>query len=114
MNAEQEAKIVQPQTGMIVKLTVVLEDARRAGKRQAEPLRQSPTQAEPQRPGRKHRAHDGQQFRLAVPSDNGIDKTIRHAAAAGLPVMWMAACGRDAHRQTVSDRTALGVDLASH
>ena len=73
--AEQQAKILQQQAGLIEKMTVALEEARRAGKRQAAPFRQGPAKTEPKRPGRKPGDHYGQQFRRAVPSDDEIDET---------------------------------------
>ena len=72
---EQQAKILQQQAGLIEKMTVALEEARRAGKRQAAPFRQGPAKTEPQRPGRKPGDQYGQQFRRAVPSDDEIDET---------------------------------------
>ena len=72
---EQQARVIQQQAKTIEKLTAALDEARRAGKRQAAPFRQGPPQAEPKRPGRKPGDQYGQQFRRAVPSDDEIDET---------------------------------------
>ncbi len=72
---EQQAKTIERQTQTIEKLTAALDEARRAGKRQAAPFRQGPPQSEPKRPGRKPGDQYGQQFRRAVPGDDEIDET---------------------------------------
>ena len=49
---EQQAKTIERQAQTIEKLTAALDEARRAGKRQAAPFRQGPPLSEPKRPGR--------------------------------------------------------------
>ena len=71
---EQQARLIQEQAQTIEKLTAALDEARRAGKRQAAPFRQGPPQAEPKRPGRKPGDQYGQPFRRAVPRDDEIDE----------------------------------------
>lgn len=72
---EQQARVIRQQAKTIERLTAALDEARRAGKRQAAPFRQGPPQSEPKRPGRKPGDQDGPQFRRAVPSDDEIDET---------------------------------------
>jgi transposase len=72
---EKLTQTVEQQAKTIEKLTSALDEARRAGKRQAAPFRQGPPQAEPKLPGRKPGDQYGQQFRRAVPSDEEIDET---------------------------------------
>lgn len=72
---EKLTRTVDQQAKVIEKMTVALEVARRAGKRQAAPFRQGPAKTEPKRPGRKPGDQYGQQFRRAVPGDAEIDET---------------------------------------
>jgi hypothetical protein len=72
---EKLTRTVEQQAKTIEKLTAALDEARRAGKRQAAPFRQGPPKSEPKRPGRKPGDQYGQQFRRAVPSDDEIDET---------------------------------------
>lgn len=72
---EKLTRTVEQQAQTIEKLTAALDEARRAGKRQAAPFRQGPPQSEPKRPGRKPGDQYGQQFRRAVPRDDEIDET---------------------------------------
>lgn len=72
---EQQARIIQQQARTIEKLTAALDEARRAGKRQAAPFRQDPPKAEPKRPGRKPGDQYGQQSRRVVPAEDEIDET---------------------------------------
>lgn len=90
----------------IVWLRAALEDARRAGKRQAAPFRRGEPQANPKRPGRKGGDAHGRHAHRAVPEE--ADRTVD----AGLPLC-CPRCGGDVDHQRWEDQYQTEVAAAT-
>ena len=71
--AELEAQ-VKALTEQVEKLTAALEEARRAGKRQAAPFRKGKKRGQPKKPGRKSGDEHGQHFHRKPPSPEEVDE----------------------------------------
>ena len=70
-NAELNATVAEL-TRQVAKLTAALEEARRAGKRQAAPFRKKPKSQKPKKPGRKPGDQYGKHARAATPTPEQI------------------------------------------
>jgi transposase len=75
---EELERIVRTLQGQVQVLTAALEEARRAGKRQAAPFRKPQRVEKPQKPGRKPGEQYGEHGRRIVPENVSIDE--QHAA----------------------------------
>ena len=71
--AELEAQ-VKTLTEQVAKLTAALEEARRAGKRQAAPFRKKKKAGQPKKPGRKPGDKHGQHFHREAPTPEEVDE----------------------------------------
>ena len=71
--AELEAQ-VKALTEQVAKLTAALEEARRAGKRQAAPFRKPKKAGPPEKPGRKAGDEHGQHFHRSPPPPEQVDE----------------------------------------
>jgi transposase len=82
--AELEARICALEE-QVRTLTAALDEARRAGKRQAAPFRKGPPAAEPKKPGRKPGKEYGKHARRAAPENAPVDEQYEARLPAECP-----------------------------
>ncbi len=70
----QQQRQIQALTAEVSRLRADLDEARRAGKRQAAPFRKGPPKPDPKRPGRKAGAQHGRHGRRPLPLPEQIDE----------------------------------------
>lgn len=73
---QQQQRQIEALQAELERLRGLLDDARRAGKRQAAPFRKGPPATEPKRPGRKPGADHGRHAHRAAPPPEQLDATF--------------------------------------
>ena len=84
-NCERLQRRVNDLEQQVAKLAAALEEARRAGKRQAAPFRKPGPKRHPKKPGRKPGENYGEHQRRAVPAPEQIDETYEAALPERCP-----------------------------